>query len=68
LLLASLIGYLALPVDLVHDFIPIARQRDDAIIVALVLRTILRASGPKLLREHWPGPPSSLRALTRLAY
>ena len=65
LALAALIGYSALPLDLVPDFIPVA---DDAIIVALVLRAVLRASGPQLLREHWPGPPSSLNALTRMAY
>ncbi len=68
LLLAALIGYLAMPIDLIPDFIPIAGQLDDAIIVALVLRSVLRAGGPELLREHWPGPPSSLNALTRLAY
>lgn len=67
-LLAALIGYLAMPIDLIPDFIPIAGQLDDAIIVALVLRSMLRAGGPELLREHWPGPPSSLNALTRLAY
>ena len=68
LLLAALIGYLAMPIDLIPDFIPVAGQLDDAIIVALVLRTILRASGPQLLREHWPGPPASLNAISRLAY
>lgn len=68
LLLAALIGYLAMPIDLIPDFIPIAGQLDDAIIVALVLRSVLRAGGPELLREHWPGPPSSLNALTHLAY
>jgi len=68
LLLAALIGYLAMPFDLVPDFIPIAGQLDDAIIVALVLRTVLRAGGPQLLREHWPGPAASLNALMRLAY
>jgi uncharacterized membrane protein YkvA (DUF1232 family) len=67
LLLAALIGYLALPFDLVPDFIPVAGQLDDAIIVALVLRTVLR-SGPDLLRQHWPGPDASLNALMRLAY
>jgi len=68
LLLAALIGYLALPFDLVPDFIPVAGQLDDAIIVALVLRTIMRSGGPALVREHWPGPPVSLDVLLRLAY
>lgn len=68
LLLAALIGYLVLPIDLIPDFIPVAGQLDDAIIVALVLRSVLRAGGPQLLREHWPGPPASLAAMTRLAY
>jgi uncharacterized membrane protein YkvA (DUF1232 family) len=67
LLLAALIAYLAMPIDLVPDFITLAGQLDDAIIVALVLRSVLRAGGPELLREHWPGPPLSLNALTRLA-
>ena len=64
----ALIGYLALPFDLIPDFIPIAGQLDDAIIVALVLRSVLRVGDPQLLQEHWPGPASSLNALTRLAY
>jgi uncharacterized membrane protein YkvA (DUF1232 family) len=68
LLLAAVIGYLAMPFDLIPDFIPVAGQLDDAIIVALVLRSILRASGRDLLQEHWPGPLSSLNAFTRLAY
>jgi Protein of unknown function (DUF1232) len=68
LLLAALIGYLAMPVDLVPDFIPVAGQLDDAIIVALVLRSVLRAGPPELLSEHWPGPPTSLDAITRLAF
>lgn len=68
LLLAALTGYLAMPFDLVPDFIPVAGQLDDAVIVAIVLRTVLRAGGPGLLREHWPGPTTSLNALMRLAY
>ena len=65
-LLAALIAYLALPIDLVPDFIPVAGQLDDAIFVALVLRAVLRASGESLLREHWPGPEQSLRVIQRL--
>jgi uncharacterized membrane protein YkvA (DUF1232 family) len=67
LLIAVLVGYLALPFDLVPDFIPVAGQLDDAIIVAFVLRTVLRDAGPGLVREHWPGPSSSLDLMLRLA-
>jgi uncharacterized membrane protein YkvA (DUF1232 family) len=66
LLLGALIGYLALPIDLVPDFIPVAGQVDDAVIVALALRAVLRGAGTELLREHWPGPESSLAVVLRL--
>jgi uncharacterized membrane protein YkvA (DUF1232 family) len=64
-LVIALLGYLALPIDVVPDFIPIAGQLDDAIVVALALRAILRAGGPELLEEHWPGPAASLALMLR---
>jgi uncharacterized membrane protein YkvA (DUF1232 family) len=66
LLLAALAVYLASPIDLVPDFVPVAGQLDDAIVVALVLRAIVRAGGDDLLREHWPGPERSLDVIRRL--
>ena len=66
LLLAG-IAYLAMPIDLVPDFIPVAGQLDDAIIVAIVLRNVLRSAGTERLEHHWPGPQASLDVLIRLS-
>ena len=67
LLLLGLAGYLALPFDLVPDFIPVAGQLDDAILVALVLRSLVRSGGEDLIRELWPGPERSVGLILGLA-
>jgi uncharacterized membrane protein YkvA (DUF1232 family) len=64
---ALLVAYLALPVDLVPDFIPVAGQADDAIVAALALRYMLRFVSTETLEACWPGPEVSLRLLLRLA-
>jgi uncharacterized membrane protein YkvA (DUF1232 family) len=66
LLVAVLIPYLAMPFDVIPDFIPVAGQLDDAVVVALVLRRLVRVN-PGLVREHWPGPDASLAVVLRLA-
>lgn len=65
-LLLLLVAYIATPIDLVPDFIPVAGQLDDVLIAALALRYVLRAGGGALLREHWPGPDRSLEVVIRL--
>ena len=45
--LGLLLGYLALPIDLVPDVIPILGYADDAIVVAIVLRSVSRTAGPE---------------------
>ena len=67
LALAALVAYLLSPIDLVPDFIPVAGQLDDAILLGLVLRAIVRRAGPDVVAEHWPGPEGSLRVVLSLA-
>jgi uncharacterized membrane protein YkvA (DUF1232 family) len=66
-LLGALVGYLALPFDLVPDFIPVVGHLDDALVVVLALRVVLRGSGSELVRENWRGPDSSLALVLRFA-
>ena len=63
----ALLVYLACPVDLVPDVIPVLGYADDAVLVVLVLRSVARRSGPAALERHWPGTPDGLRAVERLA-
>jgi len=64
--LALLVPYLASPIDLIPDFIPGLGQLDDALLVALALRYVLRRAGPAVVTEHWPGTPDGLRAIFRV--
>ena len=65
--LVLLLGYLLLPIDLVPDFIPVIGYADDAVIVALVLRSVLKRAGPGALERHWPGSPAGLEIILRAA-
>ena len=44
-------AYLASPIDLVPDFLPVIGVLDDAIVVALTLRWIVRVAGPERVRR-----------------
>ncbi|MEV4603788.1 DUF1232 domain-containing protein [Amycolatopsis sp. NPDC049253] len=64
--LGLLMVYLALPIDLIPDFIPVLGYADDAIVVTLVLRSVVRRAGIDAVRAHWPGTEDGFAGLTRL--
>jgi len=59
--------YLAIPFDLIPDFIPVIGYADDAIIVCAVLRSVVRRAGSEGIRRNWPGTQDGLDALWRVA-
>lgn len=61
-----LLAYLAMPVDVVPDFIPVLGYADDAILVAVVLRSVARRAGRGALERHWRGTPDGLVAVLHL--
>jgi uncharacterized membrane protein YkvA (DUF1232 family) len=61
-----LLAYLALPIDVVPDFLPVIGYADDVIITSLVVRHLVRRAGPETVRRHWPGSPDGLAALGRV--
>ena len=61
------LGYLAVPIDLVPDFLPGIGQLDDAVLLGLALRLIVRGGGSELVHEAWPGPEASLTLVLRAA-
>jgi uncharacterized membrane protein YkvA (DUF1232 family) len=64
--LGLLLAYLAFPIDLIPDFIPVLGYADDAIIVIAVLRGVVRRAGIDAVRAHWLGTDDGFAAVARL--
>ena len=64
--LTLLLVYLAVPIDLIPDFIPVLGHADDAIIVTAVLRGVVRRAGLAAVRSHWTGTDDGFAAVVRL--
>lgn len=62
-----LVAYLLSPIDLVPDVLPVVGYADDAVLVAWVLRSVVRRAGDAALARHWPGTPAGLAVVRRLA-
>ena len=65
--LVALLGYLALPFDVVPDVVPLVGYADDVLLALWVLRSVVRRAGPEAVDRHWPGTPEGLLTLKRLA-
>lgn len=64
--LALLLAYLASPIDLVPDFIPVLGYADDAVIIAVTLRWVVRRASVQAVRRNWPGTDDGFAVLCRI--
>ena len=66
-----LLGFAALwvisPIDLIPEFIPVVGPLDDIVVVALVLRHVLKKAGREVAEEHWTGDPAILERIFKLS-
>ena len=58
--------WLASPIDLLPEFLPVIGPLDDAIVAALVLRYLAKHAGRSVILEHWQGQPGTIERVLRL--
>jgi len=59
--------WLASPIDLIPEFVPVVGPIDDAVVASLVLRHLVKRAGPDVVREHWQGDPRTIGLILRAA-
>ena len=63
--LVALGAWLAFPIDLIPDFLPVIGAIDDIVLAALVLRWVGRGVGIERVEAAWSGSPEGLAILRR---
>jgi uncharacterized membrane protein YkvA (DUF1232 family) len=49
-------AYVASPIDLVPEFIPVLGWADDVIFILYAIDSLVERAGPQVVQEHWDGP------------
>lgn len=60
LLVGGLLGYLASPVDVIPDFIPVVGMADDVLLAVYAVNHLIERAGEEVVLEHWDGPADLL--------
>jgi uncharacterized membrane protein YkvA (DUF1232 family) len=60
-------AYVASPLDLVPDFIPVLGTLDDLLVLAFAVDYLLQAAPPGVVEEHWDGSEDALELVRGLA-
>jgi len=65
--LAAAMVYLASPLDLLPDFIPLVGYLDDLLLASVVVDGLLNWVDRAVVLKYWPGSPDSLERVARAA-
>ena len=65
--LGAALVYLASPIDLIPDFIPLLGYLDDVLLAAIIVDGVLNYIDRAVLLRYWPGSPESLDKIARVA-
>jgi len=65
-LLIVAVAWVASPIDLIPEFIPVFGPLDDVVVVALILRRLVRRAGPEVVSDHWRGDPETMQKILKL--
>ena len=49
-------AYVASPIDLIPDVIPVIGWADDVLIMMFAIDSLVDRAGPEIVNEHWDGP------------
>lgn len=49
-------AYVASPIDLIPEVIPVVGWADDVLIVMFAIDSLIDRAGEEVLRDHWDGP------------
>ncbi|MDQ6634551.1 MAG: YkvA family protein [Gemmatimonadota bacterium] len=63
LLVAGAMAYIAMPIDIIPDFIPFLGEVDDVFLLVLALQRLIANSGRTVLMAHWNGAIEDLADL-----
>jgi len=63
LLVAGAMAYVALPIDLIPDFIPFMGEVDDVFLLVIALQRLVANAGRPVLLSHWTGALEDLADL-----
>src|SRR2546427_809852 len=65
-LLVVAVAWVASPIDLIPEFIPVFGPLDDVVVVALIPRRLVRHAGPEVVSDHWRGDPDLMQKILKL--